>query len=238
MPARHSTIPVLAAVWGALFSAAPMVALCAAPPGFPDSLFADVDNDLPAWRSLESHEETVEPRTDEPAIIQPVAMATSVALEPPPGDVAVAELAQPGDEALSGQQLDGILSKLAWFTGAVGLAAIVSLWLLRLWFQRRETRADDARSLALVDSIRIGPRCGLYLVQADRHRVLVGIDQGRAMSLLALPPIFSDSLEDADVESKEKPATAKSKPVDRIAPVAEAFSALSGRRLFPMGGCK
>jgi flagellar biogenesis protein FliO len=223
----NPTVVLLA--WGALSGASFAPVACADSSLVTDQVFASADRDFPRWQTMP---------------IEDVPSQTSIADEQTHADLVAAEpaaLAVPEDSAkvatpLAGEQLDGMLGKLAWFTGAVGLTGVVSLWLLRLWFQRREAGSVNVRALTLVDSLRVGPRCGLYLVQADHHRVLVGIDQGRGMSLLALPSTFSESLSEAADEAEDDREAADTTRVSRTPIAPESFGGLATRRLFSMGG--
>lgn len=111
------------------------------------------------------------------------------------------------------EQLQSVLRKVALTTGGVGLAGVIGLWLFRSWLTQRRSSTRLEKSLEVLDSLRIGPRCGVYLVQADGHRVLIGIDQGRTMQMLTLPASFAESLQDATskdgAEADEAPKTQK-----------------------------
>ncbi|HVJ68197.1 MAG TPA: flagellar biosynthetic protein FliO, partial [Caulifigura sp.] len=102
--------------------------------------------------------------------------------------------------------LEGMLHNMVWVTGTIGLGAVVSLWALRLWLTRGGRVALPAKSLKLVDTLRIGPRCGVYLVEAESQRVLVGVEHGKTMCLMPLPPSFSESLAAAD-DAVDEPHT-------------------------------
>lgn len=239
MPARQLKISVMAVVRAALFSAVLAGPVCAASP---DAIFADARSESPAWQPVEPA--AVE--ANEPTAAAVAAPETQRAAVVPANETseeslatAIPALKPEVDEASSAHQLDGLLSKLAWFTGTVGLVAVVSLWLLRTWLQRRDGRAQAMKSLTLVDSLRVGPRCGLYLVQADQQRVLVGVDSSRGMSLLALPANFADTLSEADADGAavdEEPEAAEPSLRNRLAVVSETFGGLAGRRRFAMGG--
>jgi len=110
------------------------------------------------------------------------------------------------ETAVSADNLEGMLQGMLWITGTIGLGAVVSLWMLKLWLTRGGRATLPAKSLKLVDTLRIGPRCGVYLVQAEAHRVLVGIEHGKTMCLMPLPERFSESLDSADVEVAEEPS--------------------------------
>src|SRR5262249_19012736 len=100
--------------------------------------------------------------------------------------------------------------------GTIGLGAVLSLWMFRLWLTRGGRGMLPAKSLKLVETLRIGPRCGVYLVEAESHRVLVGVEHGKTMCLMPLPANFSESLEPA-VDAIEHSSPAGS--FDRVADV-------------------
>jgi flagellar biogenesis protein FliO len=151
--------------------------------------------------------------------------------------VSLKAAADPGKselDVLTTDDVHGVLNTVAWVTGSMGVAAIVSLWLLRVWLTRGNS-TQSPRSLNVLDSLRINPRCGLYLVQADNHRILVGVDQGKAMSLLALPGSFADSLQDADAPDMDEPAVGPVRgAANSFDRVADVFSELN-RRVRPGG---
>ncbi|QDT56224.1 Flagellar biosynthesis protein, FliO [Caulifigura coniformis] len=121
----------------------------------------------------------------------------------------------------SAEDLEGMLHGMVWITATIGLGAVVSLWMLKLWLTRGGRGVLPSKSLKLVDTLRIGPRCGVYLVQAEAHRVLVGVEHGKTMCLMPLPADFSESLEAADSAQGEETA-----PAGGFERVADLFSAL------------
>ncbi|HVJ87944.1 MAG TPA: flagellar biosynthetic protein FliO [Caulifigura sp.] len=126
----------------------------------------------------------------------------------------------PATEAASADDLEGMLHNMVWVTGTIGLGAVVSLWMLRMWLTRGGRSVVPTKSLKLVDTLRIGPRCGVYLVEAEKHRVLVGVEHGKTMCLMPLPESFTESLEDATDEPEEPRAAAG------FERVADVFAAL------------
>ncbi len=121
----------------------------------------------------------------------------------------------------SGDNLEGMLHGMIWVTAAIGLGAVVSLWFLRMWLARHGRAALPSKSLALVDTLRLGPRCGVYLVQAESHRVLVGVDHGKSMCIVPLTAAFAESLEDVPEVDPEE-----AKPTSAFERVADVFTAL------------
>jgi len=120
----------------------------------------------------------------------------------------------------SAEDLEGMLHGMVWITATIGLGAVVSLWMLKLWLTRSGRVALPSKSLKLVDTLRIGPRCGVYLVQAETHRILVGVEHGKTMCLMPLPADFSESLEAADTAHADEPT-----PTGGFERVADLFTA-------------
>jgi flagellar biogenesis protein FliO len=129
--------------------------------------------------------------------------------------------ASASESTASADDLEGMLHGMLWVTATIGLGAVISLWMLKLWLARGGRSMLPTKTLKLVDTLRIGPRCGVYLVQAESHRVLVGVEHGKTMCLMPLPEQFRDSLEaaDSDVPSDEP------QPAASFERVADLFSA-------------
>jgi flagellar biogenesis protein FliO len=121
----------------------------------------------------------------------------------------------------SSDDLEGMLHGMLWITGTIGLGAVVSLWMLKLYLTRGGRTTLPSKALKLVDTLRIGPRCGVYLVQAETHRVLVGVEHGKTMCLMPLPEPFSETLDAAEGDgvADEPP------PAGGFERVADVFSA-------------
>ena len=60
--------------------------------------------------------------------------------------------------------------------------------------------------MALLDTLRIGNRCALHLIQVQGTRVLVGVDTNGLKGMVALPERFEGVLEE---ESARLPAGRK-----------------------------
>lgn len=121
----------------------------------------------------------------------------------------------------SSEDLEGMLHGMVWVTGTIGLGAVLSLWMLRMWLMRGGRSTSPSRSLKLIETLRIGPKCGVYLVQAESHRVLVGIEHGKSMCLMPLPASFTESLDAAGEDESAAP-----QPAGGFERVADVFAAL------------
>ncbi|MBX3444715.1 MAG: flagellar biosynthetic protein FliO [Planctomyces sp.] len=108
------------------------------------------------------------------------------------------------DLLASSDDVELLLGRLGWFAGTLGVATLMTLWGAKLWVARRFGGPRSERSLTVIDSLKLGPRVGLYLVQADNQRVLVGLDGGRALNMLTLPATFDATLSEA-VDGEEAP---------------------------------
>jgi len=129
--------------------------------------------------------------------------------------------------------LQRVLGRMAWLTIGLGVVGVAGLWALKIWVARRGGGASrGADSLQLINTLRLGPRCGVHLLQVESHRVLVGFDQGKSMTLQVLPAAFSDSLKEAIVEEEAETEAAVSPARDPFDRVADVFSALQGRSLW------
>jgi flagellar biogenesis protein FliO len=121
----------------------------------------------------------------------------------------------------SAEDLEGMLHSMLWITGTIGLGAVVSLWMIKLYLTRGGRAMLASKSLKLVDTLRIGPRCGVYLVQAETQRVLVGVEHGKTMCLMPLPEQFSESLDEAEGNAPVE----ESHPIGGFERVADVFTA-------------
>jgi flagellar biogenesis protein FliO len=169
-----------------------------------ETAVADVDSPLPEPVPEPVRIDTVELEPEQPPAFAPRPIPT----------------AQP---ASGSEDLEGMLHNMVWVTATIGLAAVASLWLLRMWLMRGGRVVVPSKSLKLVDTLRIGPRCGVYLVETENQRVLVGVEHGKTMCVVPLPSAFRDSLDAIDDEAgPEVPAGAFER-------VADVFTARRSR---------
>jgi flagellar biogenesis protein FliO len=95
-----------------------------------------------------------------------------------------------------------MLTRLAWGTVLVlGLAA-ASIWGMRRWVKAHEPTGGGPSVLRLVETLPLGNRCSLHLVQLGNRELLVGVDAGGMKSIVPLPKAFDEVL--AETETNEK----------------------------------
>jgi flagellar protein FliO/FliZ len=92
-----------------------------------------------------------------------------------------------------------MLTRLAIGTITVLGLSVVTLWAGRRWLRGQPPNATAAGQLRLVDSIALGSRCSLYLVQAGQRQVLAGVDGAGLKSLVTLTEPFEAALADAEL---------------------------------------
>jgi flagellar biogenesis protein FliO len=167
----------------------------------------------------------ISPRVAQPALPVKLAPPEPVAAneEPAPAFAPkpLTPVAGEPTSSASSEDLEGMLQGMAWVTGTLGLGAVLSLWMLRTWLTRGGRMISTSKSLKLIETLRVGPRCGLYLVQAESHRVLVGVEHGKSMCLMPLPSSFTESLDDATSDDQAAPP-----PAAGFERIADVFAAL------------
>jgi flagellar biogenesis protein FliO len=94
---------------------------------------------------------------------------------------------------------------------ALGTACVLGLSASTLWLGKRWLRGAPAGGAArgqirLVESIALGNRCSVFLLEVKERQILAGIDGSGLKTLLALPEPFERALE--RVESTEAPELA------------------------------
>lgn len=84
------------------------------------------------------------------------------------------------------------------FVGTVVVLAAcwATLWMAKRWLRGPQTAPAASGRLQILDSINLGNRCSLQLVQADGRQVLVGSDATGLKALVALPDSFQSMLAD------------------------------------------
>jgi flagellar biogenesis protein FliO len=82
---------------------------------------------------------------------------------------------------------------------ALGTAAVLALCVVTLVAARRFVRPPPAagaagQELRLIESLPLGGRCSVHLLQAGKTRALAGVDATGLKVLLALPETFAEAL--------------------------------------------
>jgi flagellar biogenesis protein FliO len=201
------------------------------PPSVNGSVWDEVMTPHSGWVAMSSLTSTQFVSELDPAHDSSAQASTAAPVAPVNSRTAVIDA---GDQIGASEPLEvqNLLRRVVWVIGSLAVAAFLSLIVFRAWISRPRRQTGGDRSLQVLDSLSIGPRCGIFLVQADAHRVLIGIDHGKAMQMLALPASFAESLDEA-----ESPATAEtgSAPAARAVRQPDLLSALSMRRLWRAG---
>lgn len=84
--------------------------------------------------------------------------------------------------------------RLALGTIFVLILSIVVLWSGKRWIRPLAGPAVGNQQLRLLESLPLGGRCALYLLQAGETKVLAGVDQAGIKALLPLPQTFDGAL--------------------------------------------
>jgi flagellar biogenesis protein FliO len=224
MPIRLHHSPWRFAVASLLVGIVLGESLRAAEPGAADAIWSEPTSEM-SWRAADDVDRVFAGQSSSPviesAVQLPAAQATANESAEPPS-----ETFEPG---AAESDLQRVLGRMAWLTIGLGVVGVAGLWALKVWVARRGGTAGGADSLQLINTLRLGPRCGVHLIQAETHRVLVGFDQGKTMTLQILPAAFSDSLKEAIVDEEVETETAAAPVRDPFDRVADVFSVLQGR---------
>lgn len=147
-------------------------------------------------RGLRSHTEPqpvaiAPPAHEAPAIPAHEAPATpvkgSLDYTPPP----MPDLPSPG----------AMFLRLACGTTFVLLLCVITLWVGKRWIRPPTVPSRENRQLRIVESLALGGRCSVYLLQAGDAKVLAGVDGAGIKALLPLPAEFAGTLADMTAET-------------------------------------
>lgn len=110
------------------------------------------------------------------------------------GEAAGEDLSYAPDEWPEAPDMAAMLKRLVAGTSVV-LALCVGLLLAgKRWLSGAPTRAGSNTMLRRVETLALGNRCSIHLLQTGEHQILVGIDPGGIKSLIPLPPAFEGAL--------------------------------------------
>lgn len=84
--------------------------------------------------------------------------------------------------------------RLALGTIFVLILSIVTLWAGKRWIRPLAGPVGENRQLRLMESLPLGGRCAVYLLQVGETKVLAGVDQAGIKALLPLPQPFDGAL--------------------------------------------
>ena len=93
------------------------------------------------------------------------------------------------------------------------LALFGALWLLRGRLFGKAARPDED-GLRTLETLALGHRCVIYLIQAGDAELLAGMDRGGLKALIAVPSHFENTLEEA-AESAPSGDVLAARPVSR-----------------------
>lgn len=93
--------------------------------------------------------------------------------------------------------LSGALGKLAFGTTIVLILAIIFVVGCRKWIAKMQpTPVPGAKQLRVIDTVSLGPRCKVHLLEAGNGRVLAGVDTTGLQTLITLPESFHAVLDE------------------------------------------
>jgi flagellar biogenesis protein FliO len=87
-----------------------------------------------------------------------------------------------------------MLRRLVLGTATVLGLCVCTLWIGRRWLRGAPRGATSGSRLRLVETVVLGNRCSVHLLQTGDHQVLVGIDGTGLKSLVPLPASFENTL--------------------------------------------
>jgi flagellar biogenesis protein FliO len=74
----------------------------------------------------------------------------------------------------------------------------ITLWAGKRWIRPLAGSQNENKQLRLVETLALGGRCSVYLLQAGETKVLAGVDHAGLKSLLTLPQSFDGALAELD----------------------------------------
>ena len=99
--------------------------------------------------------------------------------------------------------LQPMLKRLAFGTIFVLILCMLVLWTGKRWVRPLAAPTLKSRKLRILESLPLGGRCSVFLLQADEAKILVGVDQAGIKSLLPLPQSFEPDLAEMPEEKAE-----------------------------------
>jgi flagellar biogenesis protein FliO len=104
-----------------------------------------------------------------------------------------------------------MLTRLALGTATVLGLCVGTLWLGRYWLNGGVNPAAGAKQLQLLESLSLGNRCSVHLLQLGQQAVLVGADSSGLKVIVPLQPAFEQKL--SAVQGHEIATAEEEKPV-------------------------
>ncbi|HTU18370.1 MAG TPA: flagellar biosynthetic protein FliO [Gemmataceae bacterium] len=84
--------------------------------------------------------------------------------------------------------------RLALGTVFVLILCVLTLWIGKRWIRPLAGPQGENKQLRIIESLTLGGRCSVYLLQAGEARVLAGVDGAGIKALLPLPAEFAGAL--------------------------------------------
>lgn len=94
-----------------------------------------------------------------------------------------------------------MLFRLVSGTIFVLILCFVTLWAGKRWIRPLTVPVGENRKLRVLESLPLGGRCSVFLLQAEEAKVLVGVDQAGIKALLPLPQPFEGALAEITTET-------------------------------------
>jgi flagellar biogenesis protein FliO len=91
-----------------------------------------------------------------------------------------------------------LLTRLATGTVFVLGLAVVSLYGARRWLKMAGPVGTTPGAMKLIETLQLGNRCSLHLVQLGKRDVLIGVDGGGIKTIVPLAASFEDVLSEAE----------------------------------------
>lgn len=95
-----------------------------------------------------------------------------------------------------GPDMGGILLRLTLGTVFVLLLCVGTLWFGRRWLVGQGMKTESGKRLQLKETVRLGNRCFIHLLEVENCRVLAGTDSSGLKSLITMPDSFDKVLSD------------------------------------------
>ena len=97
-----------------------------------------------------------------------------------------------------------MLARLGGGTIVVLGLCVVTLWVIRRWVNPQPQAGVGPRALELKETLSLGNRCSLHLVQLGKREVLVGVDAAGIKVIVPLPHAFDDVLAQTEMPGAEE----------------------------------
>jgi len=89
-----------------------------------------------------------------------------------------------------------MLLRLTLGTIFVLILCVFTLWVGKRWVRPLAAPVGENRKLRVLESLPLGGRCSVFLLQAEESKILVGVDQAGIKALVPLSPPFENALKE------------------------------------------